>query len=74
MSRDPDRQDGRRKRVQITDAGVVFLDDLDQVIGAVRDELLRPLTPGQRVDLVDLLARLQPHADDDRAPRRRDGR
>ncbi|HEX5332200.1 MAG TPA: MarR family transcriptional regulator [Cellulomonas sp.] len=62
--RDPDPDDGRRKRVQITDAGTRFLADLDEVVGAVQDEVLHQLTPEERRTFLDLLTRLQPSADD----------
>ena len=61
--RDPDPYDGRRKRVQITDAGKRFLTDLDTVIRQVQDEVLHPLAPEERRVFLDLLARLQPHTE-----------
>ncbi len=70
--RSPDPADGRRKLVQITDAGGRFLADLDSVIETVQDDVLRPLTTEQRRDFLDLLARLQPHAGDPTGPRSAD--
>ena len=66
--RSPDPDDGRRKLVEITDAGVRFLLDLDRVIDTVQDAVLRPLTTEQRRAFLDLLARLQPQADDPSSP------
>ncbi|MCR6493630.1 MarR family winged helix-turn-helix transcriptional regulator [Cellulomonas sp. P24] len=56
--RDPD--DGRRKRVEITDAGISFLTELDTAISSAQDELLRPLPADQRQVFLELLGRLQP--------------
>lgn len=61
--RAPDPEDGRRKRVQITDSGSRYLAELDHVLAAVQDELLRPLDPAERGILLGLLAKLQPRAD-----------
>lgn len=59
--RDPD--DGRRKRVEITDAGLTFLAELDMAMSAAQDELLRPLPADQRQVFLALLGQLQPDPD-----------
>jgi MarR family transcriptional regulator, lower aerobic nicotinate degradation pathway regulator len=48
----------RRNIVTITPAGRREVDALDAVVGQVQDELLAPLSPAQRRQLVELLDRL----------------
>lgn len=55
LERRADPADRRRNLVGITTAGRRRLRTLDAVIAEIQDELLAPLTPTQRGDLVGLL-------------------
>ncbi|HET6951722.1 MAG TPA: MarR family transcriptional regulator [Acidimicrobiales bacterium] len=61
VERTPDPDDRRRNVVTITPAGRRQLGKLDRLIAAAQDELLAPLSPGERRQLVDLLARIVGH-------------
>jgi MarR family transcriptional regulator, lower aerobic nicotinate degradation pathway regulator len=56
--RSGDPADQRRKVVTITSAGRRVLKRLQHLIGAAQDEILAPLEPAEREQLVALLARL----------------
>lgn len=58
VRRSPDAGDRRRNLVAITPRGRRLLRRLDQVLAQVQDDLLAPLTPTQRRQLVDLLTKL----------------
>jgi DNA-binding MarR family transcriptional regulator len=53
-----DEGDRRRNKVAMTDVGGRALERLDARVQAAQDELLAPLSPRQRQDLVRWLARL----------------
>jgi len=55
-SADPD--DARRNVVTITEAGEHQLLHLDQLLADIQDEVLAPLTPAERVQLLALLRRV----------------
>lgn len=59
--RKQDRQDRRRNTVEITPAGQVRLSELETAASAAQDELLEPLSPSERSELVALLQRLVGH-------------
>jgi DNA-binding MarR family transcriptional regulator len=59
--RERDAQDRRRNVIRLTDAGTARLRELDVVADAVQDDLLAPLSPGERDELVTLLQRLVAH-------------
>jgi DNA-binding MarR family transcriptional regulator len=56
--REPDPQDRRRNIITITGAGRGRLAELDRILERVQDDLLGALTPGERRQLVGLLARV----------------
>jgi DNA-binding MarR family transcriptional regulator len=58
VERSPDQDDRRRNVVTITSAGVAELRELDRVVGDVQEQLLAPLSPADREELVQLLSRL----------------
>lgn len=58
VRRDPDPGDRRRNVVSLTDAGLVRLVELDDVLATVQDEVTAPLSVGERRTLVELLGRL----------------
>lgn len=58
VRRSPDAGDRRRNLVAITPRGRRLLRRLDEVLAQVQDDLLAPLTPTQRRQLVDLLTKL----------------
>jgi MarR family transcriptional regulator, lower aerobic nicotinate degradation pathway regulator len=63
VERAPDPADRRRNVITITRAGAAHLYRLDGLLADVQDELLAPLTPAERAQLIQLLARvLQHHA------------
>jgi DNA-binding MarR family transcriptional regulator len=57
-SRSPDPEDGRRKIVAITAMGKRRLRKLDGVVAGVQVELLAPLAPAERAELIRLLGRV----------------
>lgn len=58
VGRAPDPGDKRRRIVSITAAGRRRLRKLDGVVASVQEELLAPLSAGEREELVRLLGRL----------------
>ena len=58
VERSPDPDDGRRKIVTMTAAGRRRLLKLDEVVAGVQEELLAPLSTGERAELVRLLTAL----------------
>jgi MarR family transcriptional regulator, lower aerobic nicotinate degradation pathway regulator len=61
--RSPDPADGRRNVITITPAGTAHLRRLDSLLAGVQDELLAPLSPAEREQLISLLTRvLERHA------------
>lgn len=58
LSRADDPDDARRLVVDLTSAGIERLAELDQVLADVQNDLLAPLTPAQRTQLLRLLALL----------------
>jgi DNA-binding MarR family transcriptional regulator len=61
IERSPDPDDRRRNVITITRAGAKQLRDLDEVLAGVQEKLLAPLSPADRVQLVELLTRLVEH-------------
>ncbi|WP_165310874.1 MarR family winged helix-turn-helix transcriptional regulator [Microbacterium protaetiae] len=59
--RKKDQVDRRRNTVEITPAGRVTLSALEAAATAAQDELLEPLSPSERHQLVALLQRLVEH-------------
>lgn len=61
--RSPDPADGRRNIITITPAGTAHLRRLEELLDDVQDELLAPLSPAERQQLIHLLTRvLERHA------------
>jgi DNA-binding MarR family transcriptional regulator len=58
VERAADPADRRRNVVTLTPRGTARLERLDQVLAAVQDELLAPLSGAERAQLARLLARL----------------
>nr|WP_035750116.1 MarR family winged helix-turn-helix transcriptional regulator [Parafrankia discariae] len=58
VRRAPDPADRRRNIVTLTPAGRSWLRTLDQLVDETQDELLAPLTPAERAELVRLLQRI----------------
>ena len=58
VERAADPADRRRNVVTLTPRGTVRLERLDQVLAAVQDELLAPLSGAERAELARLLTRL----------------
>ena len=56
--RAPDPADRRRNVVSITPAGAAHLRRLEELLADVQDELLIPLSPSERRQLVRLLSRI----------------
>ncbi|MFF0866424.1 MarR family winged helix-turn-helix transcriptional regulator [Nonomuraea sp. NPDC003560] len=61
IERTPDPDDRRRNVITITAQGRRRLRRLDQVLDDLHDELLAPLAPAERDQLVQLLTRLLDH-------------
>jgi MarR family transcriptional regulator, lower aerobic nicotinate degradation pathway regulator len=61
VERSPDPADRRRNVITITPAGSEQLRLLDGVVGDVQDKLLAPLSPAEREQLTQLLARVLEH-------------
>lgn len=61
VTRGPDPADRRRNVVDLTAAGRERLHRLDAVLDSAQDELLAPLPPGRRAELVRLLRVLVEH-------------
>jgi DNA-binding MarR family transcriptional regulator len=59
--RAPDPADRRRNVISITPAGTAHLRRLDELLAGVQDELLAPLSPAERQQLIDLLNRILEH-------------
>ena len=61
--RSPDPADGRRNIIAITPAGTAHLRRLEELLDDVQNELLAPLSPAERQQLIHLLTRvLERHA------------
>lgn len=61
VERTPDPADHRRNIVTITPAGAACLDQLEKLVAGVQDELLAPLSPEERDQLIRLLSRVLAH-------------
>jgi DNA-binding MarR family transcriptional regulator len=61
VDRSPDPSDRRRNIVSITPVGTRQLTKLDRLLADVQDELLVPLSAGERAELVRLLTRVVDH-------------
>lgn len=61
VERTPDPDDRRRNVVTLTPEGRRQLQELDRLVTAAQDELLAPLSPAERTQLVALLTRLVDH-------------
>jgi MarR family transcriptional regulator, lower aerobic nicotinate degradation pathway regulator len=61
IERTPDPADHRRNIVTITPAGAACLDQLESLVAGVQDELLAPLSPEERDQLIRLLSRVLAH-------------
>ena len=61
VERTPDPADHRRNIVTITPAGAACLDQLENLVAGVQDELLAPLSPEDRDQLIRLLSRVLAH-------------
>ncbi|SNQ48459.1 MarR family transcriptional regulator [Frankia canadensis] len=61
VERAPDPTDRRRNVVTLTTAGRTHLRDLDRRVDAAQTDLLAPLTPPERAELIRLLRRLDDH-------------
>jgi DNA-binding MarR family transcriptional regulator len=59
--RAPDPADRRRNVISITPAGTAHLRRLEELLAGVQDELLTPLSPAERQQLVRLLSRILEH-------------
>ncbi len=59
--RTPDPADRRRNIIRITPAGTTHLQQLDELLAGVQDELLAPLSPAERQQLIRLLSRILEH-------------
>jgi MarR family transcriptional regulator, lower aerobic nicotinate degradation pathway regulator len=59
--RTPDPADRRRNVISITPAGTAHLRRLDELLADVQDELLGPLSPAERKQLILLLNRIMEH-------------
>ena len=59
--RSPDATDRRRNVVSLTAAGRRHLQKLDRILDQAQDQLLAPLSPADRRELVDLLTRVVDH-------------
>ncbi|GIH10401.1 hypothetical protein Rhe02_84680 [Rhizocola hellebori] len=61
VDRTADPADRRRNLVRLTRAGTQQLRRMDRVLDKVQDDLLEPLSPGERATLIRLLTRLLVH-------------
>ncbi|WP_083507179.1 MarR family winged helix-turn-helix transcriptional regulator [Frankia sp. ACN1ag] len=61
VERAPDPTDQRRNIVTLTPAGRSRLRTLDRLVDQTQDELLAPLTPTERAELIRLLQRIDDH-------------
>jgi DNA-binding MarR family transcriptional regulator len=61
VERTPDPADHRRNIVTITPAGAASLQRLESLVADVQDELLAPLSPEERDQLIGLLGRVLAH-------------
>ena len=61
MQRTPDSTDRRRNVVTLTTSGRRHLRKLDKLLADAQDELLAPLSPEERRQLVALLTRVVDH-------------
>jgi DNA-binding MarR family transcriptional regulator len=59
--RAPDPADARRNVITLTPAGAAHLRRLDRLLGEAQDELLAPLSPSEREQLVRLLTQVLEH-------------
>jgi DNA-binding MarR family transcriptional regulator len=64
VERAADPVDGRRNIITITPAGRAHFRRLDKILANVQDELLSPLSPNERRQLIRLLTRLLEHHTD----------
>lgn len=55
LERTPDPDDRRRNVIAITAAGREFLSELDRLLEGAQDDLLAPLSPPERAELIRLL-------------------
>jgi len=60
-ARAPDPADRRRNVISITAAGTAHLRRLEELLAGVQDELLAPLSPAERQQLIRLLDRILEH-------------
>ncbi len=61
VARSPDLEGRRRNVVSLTTAGRRHLQKLDRILVQAQDDLLAPLSPAERRELVDLLTRVVDH-------------
>jgi MarR family transcriptional regulator, lower aerobic nicotinate degradation pathway regulator len=59
--RAPDPADRRRNVISITPAGTAHLRRLEELLAGAQDELLAPLSPAERQQLIRLLDRILEH-------------
>jgi DNA-binding MarR family transcriptional regulator len=59
--RAPDPADRRRNVISITPVGAAHLRRLDELLDGAQDELLAPLSPAERQQLIGLLNRILDH-------------
>lgn len=64
VQRTPDPADHRRNVITITPAGTAHLERLDGLLASIQEELLAPLSPGERGQLTRLLGRVLDHHSD----------
>ena len=61
VKRTRDPADRRRNIITVTPAGTAHFERLDGILVGVQDELLSPLSPAERQELIRLLARVLEH-------------
>jgi DNA-binding MarR family transcriptional regulator len=61
VERSADPVDRRRNVINITQAGGAHFRKLDKILNTLQDELLSPLSPSQREQLIKLLRRVLEH-------------